>query len=257
MPVRIKPYKIVASGLSDVGLIRKNNEDVWGGVDAHHFYALADGMGGHAAGEVAAHEAIQTLCQQISDELEQRDEELTLDEARHLVGEAIERVNTHVYRLGRKNTDLRGMGTTLCCLLFQPRGLVYAHVGDSRIYRLRKGHLFQMTKDHSLVRELVETGKLEERQAGEYLYRNIITKAVGTEPYLEPTVRVCDLLPDDIFLMCTDGLSDHVSRDEMEGLLKAPLPLADIAQSLLAAAKEKGGHDNITLVVVHVKKEQK
>lgn len=248
-----KTYKITAVGLSDIGMVRKNNEDAWCALPKQHFYALADGMGGHAAGEVAAHEAIKVLCERIAEDLTAQDEDFTLDEARHLVIDAIETVNTHVYKMGRKNPDLRGMGTTLCCLLFHPKGLVYGHVGDSRIYRLRKGHLFQMTKDHSLVRELVDTGKLDERQAGEYLYRNIITRAVGTEPFLEPSVRVCDLSAGDLFLVCSDGLSDHLSREEMEEMLKGHGTLQEITQALLKAAKEKGGFDNITLIVAQVK----
>lgn len=253
--MRIKPLKISAVGLSDIGLVRQNNEDVWGQVPKIHFYVIADGMGGHQAGEIAARETVTTLCEIVSKNLNLEDEDLTLEEARHILIESIEEVNAHVYKMSRKDPDLRGMGTTLCCLLVHPKGLIYAHVGDSRIYRLRSEKLFQLTKDHSLMRELIDLGQLQEKQTGEFFYRNIITKAVGTEPLVEPSVRLTSLMKKDIYLMCTDGLSDMLSLEEMEKIMNTPSTLRHAANELVKAAKEKGGIDNITLVMIKVEDE--
>ena len=253
MAVRIRPYKITAIGLSDIGLVRQNNEDVWAQIPKRNLFVLADGMGGHQAGEIAARETVQTLCDAILKGLDIEDEEISLEEARHLVIDSIEEVNTHVYKMAKKDLELRGMGTTLCCLLFHAKGLIYGHVGDSRIYRLRNKRLFQMTKDHSLMRELLDLGQLNERHAGEFQYRNIITKAVGTESSVDPSVRISPLNDGDIYMMCTDGLSDLLSKDELETIMNSAHNLGEAAHKLVQAAKDKGGHDNITLVLAKVK----
>jgi protein phosphatase len=144
------------------------------------------------------------------------------------------------------------MGTTLCCLSFHPEGLIYAHVGDSRIYRLRQGQLEQLTQDHSLLRELIELGQLSEQQAEEFLYKNIITKAIGTELSVEPSVAQTNLEEGDVLLMCTDGLTDLVCRKEMQELLNR-YPEEEAVQMLVGKAKENGGYDNITIILVKVK----
>lgn len=255
--VHTKLYKITAVGISDLGLVRQNNEDSWAELPKYNFYVLADGMGGHQAGEVASKEAVSRLCKDISKVLDDVDEEYSLDEIRHLVLDTIEDVNRQVFQMGRKDPDLRGMGTTLCCMLFHPKGVIYAHVGDSRIYRYRNHKLQQLTKDHSLVRELLEMGQLNERQAGEFAYRNIITKAIGTEANVLPSARVSDLRNGDLYLMCTDGLSDSVSIHEMETLINNHTNLSELAVALVNTAKEKGGFDNITLVLAGVNKHEK
>ncbi|MCE5317244.1 MAG: Stp1/IreP family PP2C-type Ser/Thr phosphatase [Parachlamydia sp.] len=244
--------KVLATGLSDIGLVRENNEDVWAEVPQKRFYILADGMGGHLAGEVAAREAVDELIALINDDLGSQMEQVGLEEARHLLAAAIGEVNIHVYRMGRKDPALRGMGTTLCCLYFHPQGVIYAHVGDSRIYRMHENQLTQVSKDHSLLRELVDLGELTERQAEEHAYKNIITKAIGTEPSVDPAVQSCDTVDGDLYMMCTDGLSDLLSRKEMEEILLAASSLKKAANELVAVAKEKGGYDNITVVIAKV-----
>lgn len=244
--------KVSAAGLSDIGLVRENNEDVWAEVPQKRLYILADGMGGHLAGEVAARVAVDELIALINGDLGTQLEKVALEEARHLLAAAISEVNNHVFRMGRKDPALRGMGTTLCCLYFHPQGVIYAHVGDSRIYRLHENTLAQITKDHSLLRELVDLGELTERQAEEHAYKNIITKAIGTEPSVEPSVQSCPMLEGDVYLMCSDGLSDLLSRKEMEEVLKAASTPKKAAQELIAIAKEKGGYDNITVVIAKV-----
>jgi serine/threonine protein phosphatase PrpC len=252
MVAYIMSYEVKAAGMSDIGLIRENNEDVWNALPNQRFYILADGMGGHSAGEVAAREAVNALSTFVAKHININAPAYKLDEARSLILNAIKEVNAHVYKLGRRDNELKGMGTTLCCLHFHPKGLVYAHVGDSRIYRLRKRKLFQMTKDHSLLRELVDLGQISERQAGGFLYKNIITKAIGTEPTVEPSVRFADILDRDLYLMCSDGLSDLLSQGEIEAILNEDLPLEQTAQRLVDSAKEKGGYDNVTVVLTEV-----
>jgi serine/threonine protein phosphatase PrpC len=246
------PYKLTAVGLSDIGLVRHNNEDVWELFPKWNFYILADGMGGHQAGEVAAKEAVRQLSKLIEKQIDPHDDTLEIDEARRIILEAIEEVNSHIFKLGRKDPELRGMGTTLCCLLFHPKGVIYAHVGDSRIYRLRGKKLFQMTKDDSLLRELMDQGQLNAQQAADFAYKNIITKAIGTEPHVQPSARLADIMDQDIYLMCTDGLSDPLSKPEMEEIMNVKRPLKETAQTLIDAAKEKGGNDNITVVLIKV-----
>lgn len=252
MVVHLMPYKVLSVGISDIGLVRENNEDVWSKLAAQRVFVLADGMGGHQAGEIASKEAVNELCSILSKKLDIKDENLDLDLAREIIYEAIQEVNAHVYQMGRKDYDLRGMGTTLCCLHFHQKGLIYAHVGDSRIYRLRDKKLIQLTKDHSLLRELVDLGQLSERQAEDFLYKNIITKAIGTEPKVEPSVRIGELVDHDIFLMCSDGLSDLLTFEEIESIMNKKLAMKEMAQELIDAAKERGGHDNITVVLAKV-----
>lgn len=246
------PYKVHSVGLSDIGLVRQNNEDSWIQDTKRRFYAIADGMGGHQAGEVASYEALHSLCAYIAANSELCDELTGIDEARKIIIEAIEESNNHVYQLGRKDFELRGMGTTLCCLFFHPKGLIYAHVGDSRIYRLRNKKLQQMTKDHSLLRELLDLGQLSDSQAGDFSHKNIITKAIGTESSVQPSVRISDVAHHDILLMCTDGLSDLLPCQEVEAIMNKKSSLKETAHELVRVAKEKGGHDNITVVLVKV-----
>lgn len=250
--VNLMPYELLAVGLSDVGLVRQNNEDVWAQLNDLQLFILADGMGGHQAGEIAAKEAVAALSQLIRKAEDSKTTLLTLRDAYALVRQAIEQTNRSVYLKGQTDAELRGMGTTLCCLYFQENGLIYGHVGDSRIYRLRKNRLEQLTKDHSLLRELVDMGELDEEQSTDFLYKNIITKAIGTEPDVDPTIHASDIAVSDIYLMCSDGLSDLLPFREIERILNTMTSLEEGAQTLIKEANEKGGHDNITVVLVKV-----
>jgi protein phosphatase len=245
-------YKVFAVGLSDIGLIRENNEDVWSKLSQQRFFVLADGMGGHQAGEIAAGEAVGNLCHILSKRLNNRDEHIDLNIAREIIIEAIQEVNSHVYHMSRQYKDLRGMGTTLCFMHFHPKGLVFGNVGDSRIYRLRNQKLTQITRDHSLLSDLIEQGKINESQVENFLYKNIITKAVGTEPFVEPSARTSEVLDQDLYLMCTDGLSDLVTPLEIEKILNKKQSIKDMSQELIHHAKSKGGQDNITVVITKI-----
>lgn len=245
------PFKVLSFGLSDIGLVRQNNEDVWAELpEPQYFYMLADGMGGHQAGEVAAREAIDNLCKLIKENL--KGNQITLAEAFQIIHEAISSVNATIYHMAKSKSDLRGMGTTLCCLHIHPDGVIFAHVGDSRIYRYRNHELIQLTQDHSLLRELMDLGQINEHQATDFLYKNIITKAIGTEPYVEPSIHIADLFKDDIYLICSDGLSDLLSIQEIASIIKENQGSFEAVNELVACAKDKGGLDNITVVMVNV-----
>lgn len=242
MVVHIMPYNILAFGLSDIGLVRQNNEDVWAELPDIRFFVLADGMGGHQAGEIAAREAVNALCGIVEKKFKAHHRHpLSLLDAQAIIQRAIEQVNSHVYKMGRADDELRGMGTTLCCIYFHEKGVVYAHVGDSRIYRWREKKLTQLTKDHSLLRELVDLGQLSEHQAGDFLYKNIITKAVGTEPKVEPSVHTTEVVPHDIYLICSDGLSDLLTLQQIEKIINKTHSLQDCAKELIKSAKAEGG----------------
>lgn len=251
MAARIMPYNVVAFGLSHVGRVRQNNEDAWMGLDEPFFYVLADGMGGHLAGEVASQEAARGLCEIVQENWKDADQ-VSFHDMRKALRLAIEQVNRRVYKKSRSDPYLKGMGTTLCCIYFHPKGVIYAHVGDSRIYRLRHKRFEQLTKDHSLCRELVDQGQLTEKQAPDFLYKNIITRAIGTEPTVEPSVHLSDISEGDIYLMCTDGLSDLLTTREMHGILNQKMPIDDTVREFVATANARGGHDNITVVVMQV-----
>jgi serine/threonine protein phosphatase PrpC len=244
-------YKITAAGHSDTGLVRQSNEDAWGQVLEYNFFALADGMGGHLAGEVASREAITSLCHLVPT----FKKKMSLTEARDALDRAIRQVNGIVYHLSRADERFKGMGTTLCSIQFRDEGLLYAHVGDSRIYRLRNHVLEQLTLDHSLLRELVDLGQLSEGQVPDFLYKNILTKAIGTEATVEPTVQTSDIQEGDMYLLCSDGLSDALALHELELILNSARTLEGAVKTLIANAKYRGGYDNITAVVMRVEAE--
>lgn len=252
MAAKELPYRVLCSGLTDVGLVRSNNEDAWERMDDFKFYVLADGMGGHRAGEVASKEAISALCDMVKENFHS-DFASTLRNANEKIRRAIENTNRTVHQMGKLNRHLRGMGTTLCCLYFHPMGVVYANVGDSRIYRLRNKRLEQLTIDHSLLADLEMGGDITPAALEETSYKNIITKAIGTEPNVDPAVHESDINHDDIFLMCSDGLSDLLRREEIEQILLHSKSLEDAAKFLVDHAKVKGGYDNVTVVLVQVK----
>lgn len=251
MVAHLMLYKISAIGGSDIGRVRQNNEDIWAQLPEIGFFILADGMGGHQAGEVAAREAVSSLCRVIKKKLS-AEEALSLSDTKELMRRAIRNVNSTIHKMSKMSADLRGMGTTLCCLLFHRDGLIIAHVGDSRIYQFRNQKLRQLTKDHSLLRELVEQGHIDEQQADDFLYKNIITKAIGTESKVEPSVEQQSISNNDIYMMCSDGLSDLLTHREIEEILNSHAAIDDAAQTFISEANKKGGSDNITVVIVKV-----
>ncbi len=240
--------------ISDIGYVRSNNEDAWAELPAYKFFVLADGMGGHQAGEVASKEAVERLGSQI-EELYQKAPPKAAAELRA----AIERVNREIYQLSLKNRRYAGMGTTLVCLLVCGESLIYAHVGDSRIYRFRDKCLTKLTQDHSLREELLGKGKLKAESTPVGAFKNIITRAIGTHADVQPEIESTQLMDGDIYFLCSDGLTDELSTDEMSSILLKAKTIKEASDSLVSAAKAKGGNDNITIVMVqtniHAKKD--
>lgn len=249
MAFQVMLYQLSVYCISDTGFVRQNNEDSWKYLKDEQFFVLADGMGGHQAGEIASKEAVEEMCALFQLRLNANK---NLSETIQLITSLIQKVNSSIFRMGYENTALRGMGTTLCGVFFHPEGLIYAHVGDSRIYRFRHDHLEQLTQDHSLLRELIDLGQLSEEQAEDFLYKNIITKAIGTEPHVEPSVFHTSVEVDDIILMCTDGLSDLVSFESIQEIIRQNSE-QNIAHLLVEKAKQNGGYDNITVIVLKVR----
>lgn len=229
-------------GITDIGPSRPNNEDVWTALPEIGFFALADGMGGHLAGEIAAQEAIDHLCASIK-KLKPSSPSAFVSDLRH----AIEKANLSVFRLGQKNESYNGMGTTLCCLMHFENTVVYAHVGDSRIYRMRDGKLSLLTQDHSLYAKWQSYGKESQTP---FPYKNVITKAIGTAPKSDPEIASAELLPGDLFLLCSDGLSDVLTLEELEGHINTAPDLPTKGHLLIKAAKIKGSSDNMTLILI-------
>jgi PPM family protein phosphatase len=247
--MQLMRLKLESYGISDIGLVRQNNEDVWDKIPEYNFFALADGMGGHKAGEVAAREAILKLCSSIRHKLSQSGGKATAAQAASYLNQAIKEANTWVYEMAAQDENLHGMGTTLCCFLLCEQTLVYAHVGDSRIYRFRRA-LEQLTSDHSLRSELIATGQLDEGTASLFPYKNIITRAIGTSLQVEAEIASCHVEPGDIYFLCSDGLTDYVTTDKMYAILSRADTIKEASDSLVKSAKDKGGNDNITIVMI-------
>lgn len=252
MVIDLMPYTVLAFGASDIGLVRQNNEDVWEEVPGLRLYVLADGMGGHRAGEIAARKAVDTLCRLIKKGLSAQKEKIRVTDARAIVMQSIKQANEMIYQLGHSSDDLKGMGTTLCCLLFLENDVVYGHVGDSRIYGVIKKKLHRMTKDHSLLSDLIDLGQISESQATDFMYKNILTRAVGTEPNVEPSVHVCGITDGDIYFMCSDGLTDLLSDAEIESIINHTDTIQDAVNELVESAKARGGYDNITILMMQI-----
>jgi PPM family protein phosphatase len=243
------------------GLRREGNEDASCVRADLGLYLVADGMGGHAAGEVASRLAVETIESFLNDTRHADmsstwplpyDTELTLDGNR--LKAAFQLANRRLTAAMGDNADLRGMATTAVVVLLSPRGATAAHVGDSRAYRLRDGVLTGLTEDHSWVNEQVRAGLMTDADARRHPWRNVVTRAItgGDDP--QPELSPLQLLPGDRILLCSDGLSSVVSNDQIAALLAADLPLDRICATLIDAANAAGGPDNITVVLIQVER---
>ena len=246
----LSTYKVSSFGRTDIGLVRQNNEDVWKSLSDHRFYILADGMGGHKAGEIAAKETVDRLSINVEKLLKSPKKQIK--QQVNLIRDIILKVNKEVYEKSREGPELHGMGTTLCCTYFHDQGVIFAHVGDSRIYRFDGKELHQLTRDHSLVNEMIDLGELSERNVAGVSYKHRITRAIGTEPHVEVAIQISHYDHDDLFLMCSDGLSDMISPKMIENILKESVDLQGTIDRLINAAIEQGGKDNITAVLMRI-----
>lgn len=241
--------KIESFGATDIGLVRLNNEDVWAQMPREQFYILADGMGGHNAGEVAANETVMLICRVVKEASQQRHD---LKEWKEIISQAIQKANTHVLTLGSHDPGLSGMGTTVCVVFFIGSTMLYAHVGDSRIYRLRKGRLLQLTRDHSLKEELIASGELDESLALSFPYKNVLTRAIGTHRHVLADFATDQMEFGDIFFLCSDGLTDALSDAQIHDIIDASDTLEGATTTLILEAKKNGGNDNITVLMLKV-----
>lgn len=219
------------------GLVRANNQDNWLAESA--LYGVADGMGGHKGGETASRVALQVFRNAIGQKKPDAD----------VLRMAVEAANRRVYDMSARDDTLSGMGTTMSMIWQDTNRLLIAHVGDSRIYRLRDGQLQQITNDHSFVAELVRNNIITPEMAKTHPQRNIITRAVGVDPFVQVDVLQEELLPGDIWLICSDGLHGMVEDGEIQTIL-SEMELEDAAERLISRALENGGHDNVTFVLL-------
>jgi len=251
--------RLQIAALSDTGRRRNHNEDRVGSDVTRGIAVLADGMGGHKGGEVASGLAVETLLAELVDNLEHLDD--TDDDAEGFTAESalarrlIERSNAIIHDTAKNQPQYEGMGTTLALALFYDDRLTIAHVGDSRVYRLRDDRLEQITRDHTLLQELVDRGFYTPEEARASLNRNIVTRALGIEAEVKVDVQEDIALPGDIYLLCSDGLNDMVD-DAAIRLTLAGIGdnLETVARSLVDQANENGGTDNISVVLVRVLK---
>jgi protein phosphatase len=239
---------IESFGISDIGTTRQNNEDIWAELPADHFYVLADGLGGHLAGEVAAKESVLHLCDSIERFLRTHPHP-TVAAAKSHLRQGFNEANTWIRSLAAEHPDLSGMGTTLCCVLILGKELIYGHIGDSRIYRYR-GKLERLTRDHSRREELLAQGKLDEKAASDLRLKNALTRAIGISSIIEPEIHQTTFLSGDIYFLCSDGLHGILSDRQIETILRQTSSIKEAAIELVEGAKNAGGTDNISIVMI-------
>jgi serine/threonine protein phosphatase PrpC len=242
---------------TDVGRRRAHNEDAFMVDESLGLYVVADGMGGHAAGDVASQEAVDAVFNMVF-----RDRaKLTriaggdldpdaLRQAKRLLESAVQSATYMVFGLAQHTPDQRGMGTTVSALAVAGRTAITAQVGDSRVYLIREGKANQVTEDHTLVAWQIKHGILTEEEAATSPHRNVITRAVGSKDYVQVDVNVLEVLPGDSFLVCTDGLHGYLRDEEIPSIVALGPETA--AKRFVAMANERGGKDNITALVVRV-----
>jgi protein phosphatase len=237
-----------AAALSDRGCKRPSNEDAFGFSVEHGVYLVCDGMGGAAAGEVASSLAVDEVLRLLTNRDAQVEPQVAAEEAIHAANETI-------FSRAKKNASLSGMGTTLVGLVTDDRRAWVVNVGDSRCYRMRDAELQQITVDHSLVEEQVRMGRMTLEEAARSPFRNVITRALGTQSQITPDVFALEAAAGDLFLLCTDGLTRELTDAQIATQLIADAPLDELCTRLVEEAKKAGGNDNITCIVVRARTE--
>jgi len=246
---------------TDPGMVRSHNEDAIASDPASGLVVLADGMGGYNAGEVASGMAttvIITELRQLLAKVRPFDTEPDTNDpvASRLVRDQVKKANTSIFQAAQSQPQYAGMGTTLVVCLFYDNRVLVAHLGDSRLYRLRGDDFRQITRDHSLLQEQIDSGLITPEQAKHAQHKNLVTRALGIDPSVDPEIHEYDAAPRDIYLLCSDGLCDMVSDDDIGMTLRelgANLGLA--AQQLVQMANDNGGRDNVSVILVRVLRE--
>lgn len=230
---------IQSYGLSTVGPNRLNNEDIFFLLPKYNFFVLADGMGGHNAGEIAASQAVSYLSSQITNLFISKMNEWSYLELVEEMRLSLHKTNQWVYHLGTKNFPYKGMGTTICSLLFYKNSLIHSHVGDSRIYLFRNGTLSQLTRDHCWS---TPTNKPS----------NVLTQAIGVKESVNPDIDIKQVHVGDFYLVCSDGLSDVLSDDMIKNILKKSCSLTTTLHCLVQESLRHGGKDDITAIGIQI-----
>jgi len=255
--------RIASGGVTDLGRVRTNNEDCYKIVEPLNLFVLSDGMGGEAHGEIASAMAVETVVKhclgaeanpaaQFFGEVQPNWSARTkrLSSAVHLA-------NRNIFKSAEENPEQHGMGATLTAVWIEDAKLSVAHVGDSRAYLLRGGSLLQLTRDHSLVAEQVRRGILTAAEAEESDMQSVLLRALGAQEEIEVDAEEHTLFPRDVLLLCSDGLTRVVTEPEIAGTLQAETDPARAAEKLVALANERGGPDNITVVIARLDKDSK
>ena len=249
--------KITYKAVSDVGRKRKGNEDSLFVNPEQHLFVVADGMGGHAAGEIASKVAVDSINEFVC--LTGGDEEITwpfgLDETISYDGNrlktAVRFANKKVLEATKEKSEYEGMATTVCAVLVDDQVANLAHVGDSRVYLFREGELSQLTSDHSWVNEQIQSGVISAEQARTHPLRNVVTRALGGKADLQVDMQTHDFETGDVLLLCSDGLTTMIPDDDIARLMREGAgDIEATAQELVDAANAKGGEDNITVVLL-------
>ncbi len=243
-------------GASDIGRVRSLNEDsfcIYGleTGQADGFCVLSDGMGGHNAGEVASQKTVQF----VAETLMEAETDAKNEAAPAKIGRAVHRANQKIYQMAGENQTQKGMGATLVLAVIEKDEAYIANVGDSRAYAVRNHEIMQITKDHSVVEEMVANGCLTREEAKNHPQRNMITRAIGTDPAVEADVFEYDFLPGDCLLLCSDGLSGMLEDTEILSILEQDTSAKQTVTALIDAANERGGRDNITAICIRFAQE--
>ena len=246
--------------LTDVGQKREHNEDAVASDVETGLVVLADGMGGYKAGEVASEIAVLTLVAELRERLQEQPPGKTEPETGLLweasvLRAAVAKANTAIYNVSQSQPQCAGMGTTIVAAVFTDNRICVGHIGDSRLYRLREGVLRQLTEDHSFLNEQLKSGLITPEQARMSSNKNLVTRALGIDPEVELELHEHDVKPGDIYLLCSDGLSDLVEDEDIQltlSTLSANLELA--AHQLVQMANDNGGKDNISVILARASK---
>ena len=234
---------------TDIGKVREQNQDYYyisEETSEPKIYILADGMGGYKGGEIASKIATESVKNYIQNNFVNITKEK--EEILKLIANAVEYANMVVYEKSKEDTELEGMGTTLeVCLIYNNKAYI-GHIGDSRIYRIRKDVIRKLTKDHSYVQQLVEDKRITREEAKTHPKKNMLTKALGCTPYVEPDLRARNFEKGDIFIMCSDGLTNMVEEKQIYELIKQDINKA--TDNLINVANDAGGYDNITVIII-------
>ena len=235
---------------TDTGRSRSNNEDSIAVEAKTGVVVLADGMGGYNAGEVASGMATSQILDDLNRWLSEAAATASDGEVRRAMTLCVDAANRAIHQAANDDARQAGMGTTLVMGVFRESRLLLGHVGDSRAYRMRAGVLRQITRDHSLLQEQIDAGLISSEQAASAAHKNLVTRAVGVEAEVQLELHGHDLLPADLYLFCSDGLTDMVDDAAIERLLGETVSLASGAAALVQAANEAGGKDNISVILV-------